>query len=257
MNKVCKSDLFLKFSRGALIVGVALVVAAPRPAPAPAIGSISFLLGAANDVTVQHLGEKTWLPAKMKMSILGGDRVQTQAESRCEIKLLDGSVVRIGEKTLFDFSQSKASRSGKSVSASVAQGKVWANVTKLKGSKDKFEVKTPTAVCAIRGTVVRMDADSTTRVAVYQGNVDVGPTDSLRSVIQQERRPGPPQQVPGPTQVPGPFQVSLEQWVRLVQGNQLEVRRDGRYAVTPINTLAERQVDWIQWNLQRDRLLGR
>ncbi len=258
MNKLSQSVLFKKFSQAALIVGLALVVAAPHPAPAPAIGSISFLLGAANDVTVQHLGEKTWLPAKMKMPILGRDRVQTQAESRCEIKLLDGSVVRIGEKTLFDFSQSKASSSGKSVSASVAQGKVWANVTKLKGSKDKFEVKTPTAVCAIRGTVVRMEADSTTRVAVYQGNVDVGPTDSLRSVIQQqERRPGPPQQVPGPTQVPGPFQVSLEQWVRLVQGNQLEVRRDGRYAVTPINTAAERQVDWIQWNLQRDRLLGR
>jgi len=258
MDRFTKRAALIKISRVAPIVVLALVVAAPHPPLAPVIGNVSFLLGGPNDVTVALEGDANWLPAKLKMDVRGGDRVQTRAESRCEVKLRDGSVVRIGEKTLFDFAKSNVSGSSKSVNASVKQGKIWANVTKLQTSRDKFEIKSPTAVCAIRGTAYRMDADSTTRVAVYQGNVDVGPTDSLRSVIQrQPRPPGPPQQVPGPTQVPGPYQVSLEQWVRLVQGNQLEVRRDGRYAVTPINTVAEQNVDWIQWNLQRDRLLGR
>lgn len=247
-----------KSVRAVFVAALAFVTAAPHPAPAPSIGNINFLLGAFNDITILHDGEGAWIPAKLKMDVQRGDLVQTKAESRCEVKLHDGSIVRIGEKTLFDFEKSLVSGSSKAVNASIKQGKIWANVTRLQRGKDKFEIKSPTAVCAIRGTTYRMEADSTTRVAVYQGNVEVGPTDSLRSVIQRQGRPpGPPQQVPGPTQIPGPFEISLEQWVRLVQGNQLEVRRDGKYAVTPINTVAEQQVDWIQWNLQRDRLLGR
>jgi hypothetical protein len=101
-----------------------------------------------------------------------------------------------------------------------------------------------------------MEADSTTRVAVYDGQVDVGPTDDLRRQLQQQQRPvGPPVQVPGPTQIPGPYQVSLEQWVRLVQGYQIEVRNNGRYAKTQIDSTAEAQVDWVRWNQERDRLL--
>lgn len=258
MSKLSWKTRLLRISHAAMFAALAFAVAAPHPPLAPVIGNVSFLLGGPNDVTVALESAANWLPAKLKMDVRGGDRMQTKAESRCEVKLRDGSVVRIGEKTLFDFAKSNVTGNSKSVNASVKQGKIWANVTKLKTGTDKFEIKSPTAVCAIRGTAYRMDADSTTRVGVYQGNVDVGPTDSLRNVIQQQPRPpGPPQQVPGPTQVPGPYQVSLEQWVRLVQGNQLEVRRDGRYAVTPINTAAEQNVDWIQWNLQRDRLLGR
>lgn len=259
MRKSRHDRLIYPWARAATLCALAFVTATPHPAPAPSIGNISFLLGAFNDVTILHDGDGTWISAKLKMDVLRGDLVQTRAESRCEVKLHDGSVVRIGERTLFDFEKSQVSGSGKTVNATVRQGKIWANVTRLSPNRDRFEIKSPTAVCAIRGTTYRMEADSTTRVAVYQGNVEVGPTDSLRSVIQRQggRPPGPPQRVPGPTQVPGPFQISLEQWVRLVQGNQLEVRRDGRYAVTPINTAAEQQVDWIQWNLQRDRLLGR
>jgi hypothetical protein len=100
-----------------------------------------------------------------------------------------------------------------------------------------------------------MEADSTTRVAVYDGQVDVGPTQNLQQQLQQQRQPGAPVQVPGPTQVPGPFQVSLEQWVRLVEGYQMEVRNNGRYAKTKIDSTAEAQLDWIRWNKERDRLL--
>jgi hypothetical protein len=100
-----------------------------------------------------------------------------------------------------------------------------------------------------------MDADSTTRVAVYDGKVDVGPTNDLRQQLQQQTRPGAPVQIPGPTQVPGPFQVSLDQWVQLVQGYQLEVRSNGRYAKTQIDSVSESRSDWIQWNKARDRML--
>jgi hypothetical protein len=222
-----------------------------------AIGKINFILGRESDVTIQRANDARWFPAKLKMPVAQGDQIKTAAESRCEVKLNDGSVIRIGENSLFDFEQANLSKAAKQIDASLKRGRFWANVIKLLGGQDKFEVKSPTAVCAIRGTIYRMEADSTTRVAVYDGEVDIGPSPALQQQLQQQpRMPGPPVRIPGPTEIPGPYQVTLEQWTRLVQGYQLEIRGDGRYAKAKIDTTAEAQLDWIRWNKERDRLLG-
>jgi hypothetical protein len=219
------------------------------------IGKINFILGKEFEVTIRHASDAKWFPVRLKMDIRRGDRIKTAGETRCEIKLNDGSIIRMGENSEFDFQQSNLSKSTRQVEAGLSIGKIWAVVTKWANPKDQFSVKSPTAVCAVRGTIYRMEADSTTRVAVYDGQVDVGPTQDLRQQLQQQRPPGAPVQVPGPTQVPGPFQVSLEQWVRLVEGYQMEVRSNGRYARTKIDSTAEAQVDWVRWNKERDRLL--
>jgi hypothetical protein len=221
------------------------------------IGAITFVLGKSGEVRILRVEQDLWLPAKTKMPVHLGDKLNTQAESRCEIKLNDGSIIRIGESSQFDFEKSLLANKKRSFDASLAQGKIWANIVSLVWG-EKFEIKSPTAVCAIRGTIYSIDADSTTRVAVYDGQVDVGPTQALREQLQRTPRPaGPPQQIPGPTQVPGPYQVSLEQWVRLVKGYQLEVRPNGRYAQTPIDPQRDLQNDWVQWNLGRDREVKR
>jgi hypothetical protein len=223
---------------------------------APPIGKINFILGKEGEVKIHHKNNAAWIPAKLKMEVLRGDQIKTAAESRCEVKLNDGSMIRIGENSLFDFEESNISKSTKYVDASIKKGKFWANIIKVKISQDKFEVKSPTAVCAIRGTIYRMETDSTTRVAVYDGQVDVGPShDLLQQLQQQPRVPGPPVRIPGPTEIPGPYQITLEQWTRLVQGYQLEVRGDGRFAKSKIDSTAEQQIDWIRWNKERDRLL--
>jgi hypothetical protein len=248
----------MKISRAATLSGILVLGSihlslnhSPYP---PALGRINFLLGKAGEVRVQQMQTDAWIPATLQMPVRTGDKIQTQTEARCEVKLSDGSLIRIGEKSLFDFEASSLAKDGRQFQASVSYGKIWANILSLFGSKEKFEVKSPTAVCAVRGTIYSVAADSTTRVAVYDGQVDVGPTASLRDRLQRQApRPGAPQQVPGPTRVPGPYQVTLEQWVRLVQGFQLEIRNDGRYAQSPINTALQQQDDWVQWNLARDR----
>jgi hypothetical protein len=224
---------------------------------ATSMGKINFFLGREGEVTIRHLNEARWVPVRFKMDVLKGDQIKTAAESRCEVKLNDGSILRIGENSVFDFAESNLSKSTRQVDASLKRGRIWANVAKVFGGGHKFEVKSPTAVCAIRGTIYRMEADSTTRVAVYEGKVDVGPSNDLRQQLQQQQRPGAPVQVPGPTQIPGPYQVSLEQWVQLVEGYQLEVRTNGRYAKTKIDSVADAQVDWVRWNKERDQMLQR
>jgi len=250
-----------KFFSGLTLAGIALAafssIGFQTPPPSTTIGKMNFLLGREGEITIRRFNDTRWLPVKLRMDILRGDQIRTASESRCELKLTEGSVIRIGENSTFDLAQSTLSRSSRQFDANLSKGKIWANVTKSAFASNKFEVKSPTAVCAIRGTIYRMDADSTTRVGVYHGKVDIGPTNALRQQLQQQFRPGAPQQVQGPTQVPGPFQVSLEQWVQIVQGFQLEVRSNGRYAKTPIDSVKEAQSDWVQWNKERDLALQR
>ncbi|MDZ7343770.1 MAG: FecR family protein [candidate division KSB1 bacterium] len=245
-----------------LIVGILLFagfssIGLRFPSPTSAIGKINFILGREGEVTIHRANDATWISAKLKMPVAQGDQIKTAAESRCEVKLNDGSIIRIGENSLFDFEHANLSKGAKQIDASLKRGRFWANVIKLLGGQDKFEVKSPTAVCAIRGTIYRMEVDSTTRVAVYDGEVDIGPSPALQQQLQQQPRvPGPPVRIPGPTEIPGPYQITLEQWTRLVQGYQLEIRADGRYAKSQIDTTAEAPLDWIRWNKERDRLLG-
>lgn len=247
----------VKLSTFALVVWLMASGMAHAPAP-DTVGSISFVLGKNEEVSVLRHESTKWQPAQLKMPVLQGDQIQTAAESRCEIRLNDGSVIRIGEKSLFDLEQSSLAKSNRQVDGTLKRGSIWANIFKLKWGREKFEIKSPTAVCAVRGTIYRMEADSTTRVAVYDGQVDIGPATGLRQRLQQQTRPlGPPQQVPGPTEIPGPYEVSLDQWVRLVAGFQIEIRENGRYAKSTIDSSREARDDWIQWNLQRDRALQR
>jgi hypothetical protein len=226
------------------------------PTSTNSIGKINFILGKEGDVTIRHANNSAWLPAKLKMDILRGDRLKTAAESRCEVKLNDGSMIRLGENSEFDFQQSNLSKQARQVDATLKKGSIWANILKWRWAENKFEVKSPTAVCAVRGTIYRMEADSTTRVAVYDGQVDIGPTQDLRQQLELKRRPaGPPVPVSGPTQISGPSQVTLEQWVRLVEGYQIEVWDDGDYAKSKIDSTTEAKLDWIRWNKERDRLL--
>lgn len=215
------------------------------------IGKINFILGGQDDVCLQPAGEHGWKTAKLYSTIHDGDQIKTKSESRCETKLNDRSIIRIGENTTFSFA---ADQLGKNIAAEIKTGRVWANISKL-SIRNSFRVKTPTAVCAVRGTIYRIDADSSTKVMVYQGSVDVGPLWAVkRDTTQSQGRKTfqPPHEVQGPVQVPGPFEVSLDQWVRIVAGQQIEVRPDGKYHKSKIDNQLDQQDDWVAWNRQRD-----
>lgn len=215
------------------------------------IGKINFILGDPGDVRVIRAGKSSLESAKLYSAVYNGDQVKTEKESRCEIKLSDQSVIRIGEQTAFTFQENKLTHK---FNSELKNGRIWANIKSL-NPRNQFQLRTPTAVCSIRGTIYRIDSDSSTKVLVYQGAVDVGP---LWAVKNDTLRPGEskilqqPFEVPGPTQIPGPFEVSLDQWVRIVAGQQIEVRADGKYYQSKINNPIDQQDDWVKWNRQRD-----
>ncbi len=217
------------------------------------IGKINFILGGMNDVTLMRAGQSSWQNVKLYSAICNGDQIKTNKQSRCETKLNDKSIIRIGENTTFAFHENQLN---KNIRAEIKSGRIWAYVKRLR-IRSNFQVRTPTAVCAVRGTIYRIDADSSTRILVYQGSVDVGPVGTVQgdtSRSQEQRIFQPPHEVPGPTQVPGPFEVTLDQWVRIVAGFQIEVRPDGKYHKSKINQQIDKEDDWVKWNRQRDEL---
>jgi len=221
------------------------------PSSRTSIGKINFILGSSNDVTIMRAGQSAWENARLYSSIYNGDQIKTNKESRCETKLHERGIIRIGESTTFTFQKDQLH---KNFNAEIVTGRLWANIQKL-NRRSNFQVRTPTAVCSIRGTIYRIDADSSTKVMVYQGSVDVGPLWAVKADTSSTRQQGiyqPPFEVPGPTQVPGPFEVSLDQWIRIVAGQQIEVRADGKYYKSKINQQSDQEDEWVKWNKGRD-----
>ena len=230
---------------------VILVISGFVPANRASLGKINFILGRSNDVTVMRAGKSNWENAKLYSSIYNGDQIKTNKESRCETRLHDRSIIRIGENTTFAFHPDQLN---KNINTAIKKGRLWANIKKLFG-RSNFHVRTPTAVCSIRGTIYRIDADSSTKVMVYEGSVDVGPLWAVKpdtTSTREQKNYQPPYEVPGPTQVPGPFEVSLDQWVRIVAGQQIEVRADGKYYKSKIDQQIDQEDDWVRWNKERD-----
>ena len=221
------------------------------------IGQINFLIGKPNDIKLQHRGDDDWYDARLRAPVKEGDLVKTEKESRCEIKLNDGSMLRVGEETLYDLGEAEISNSHKKIHSKLHRGSIWANLASFFRKDDSFQILSPTAVCAVRGTVYRVSADSSTNIVVYDGEVDVGPV----SFWNQQQLPPTqglaPQEIPGPHEVPGPYEVSLDEWIRIVKGFQIDIRKDGKYQRSKIDLEKDSQSDWVQWNLERDKSIER
>lgn len=222
------------------------------PVLAEKVGTITFLLGAADDIRVQSAATSAWNPAKLKGNVMDGDLIQTRIESRCEITLTDGTIIRIGENSSFHFVDVNLKTRVRTLRAEMPKGSAWINAANAKAGQKDFRLKAPTAVCAIRGTIYGVEADSVTTCKVYDGKVEVGPVSAWSVSMPRQKQSGPPQQVAGPTQIPGPYEVSLADWQQIVRGMQIVVRKDGKYAKSPIDETRDADNDWVNWNKQLD-----
>jgi len=85
----------------------------------------------------------------------------------------------------------------------------------------------------------------------------VGPTSFWEQWQHPKTKSLEPVEVPGPQEIPGPYEVSLEEWVRIVNGFQIEVRGDNKFARSRIDSDKDARDEWIRWNHERDRLVDR
>lgn len=148
-----------------LVCGTTVAFAASQPD----VGSVVALKGSG---TILQGGKSQ--AARVKDGIQLGDVVQTAPSSRMKLLFSDDSVLTLGDNSrvaIKEFLYSKADR-GRSV-FNLLDGKMRAAV-----GKTKFEVLTPTAVAAARGTVIYFetgiqDGKNITRITCLEGIVDI------------------------------------------------------------------------------------
>jgi hypothetical protein len=254
---------------GAAVLAAAVALAAP-----PSAGSVTFLVGQATR-TVAGKAE----PLKVGSPVAEGDVLETQKRTRLEVKLADGSVLRVGPSSMATIQSASFGKTvdERKVSAKLLVGKVWANVAKAVGGEQRFEVQTENAVAGVRGTTFRVDAatDKSVVVKVYSGTVavaagpiprpehgggqpDVEPAGPAAAPGGESGAATPPAPAPAKKrerrQISGPAQVTREQWEKIVT-SMMEIRVSAAGVPSEPETFAMAPAgkdEWEEWNRSRD-----
>jgi hypothetical protein len=200
-----------------------------------------------------------WTPIKKGDTVKDGQYVKTEAGSKVEITLPDGSALRLGDNTLFQLEASKPKKD-KGSSFSVLLGKTWAKVKSVSG-QGNFEVKTKTAVAGVRGTVfsVLAQQDTATTVKVFEGEVAVNNKPSKEragGVAEGDKKEAAAGAKKGErVQIAGPKEVSKKQWEEMIAKamQMIKIAANGEMSEPLAFDLdVEKKDEWTAWNLDRD-----
>ncbi len=168
-------------------------------------------------------------------------------------------MVRLGERSQLRLADLKRKGEAAEGGLQLLFGQLWTRLRNL--GKEGLELRSPTAVMAVRGTIFRAEAgrDSSLAMWVYESRVDMGGADrEVGSKLGQAAPAAPagePRPAGGPRPVPGPYEITLDEWVRVTQGMRFVLRPDGRYALETFDAEQDRLDDWVRWNLARDAAL--
>jgi len=141
------------------------------------VAVVDLVAGSA-EVRVHGRGDP--VPLQVERLVRAGDTVRTGPHSAVELRWarwVGGTRIKLGANTTFTVKRAVRNRStGEEESRlRVDEGTLWIRLRKSLRGKSKFEVETPTAVAAVRGTIfkVAVAADGTSRISVWEGAVSV------------------------------------------------------------------------------------
>ena len=236
------------------------------------LGRVTFPIG---ENFLQHPGQVQWQAVKFKMPVLEKDRLKTGKQSRCEITFKNKKVMRIGENSIVSITRDKMG--GEKVEMS--RGRAWISLF-LKGIAS-LTVKTPTSVCAVRGTVYRLESDSNkTSYRCYEGALEITPFKKDRSALADTSLTlGPGEELI--------LVMNFEEYKKQQEKEFREFRKNEQqefeefmkqdqkefedmvakdlaefkqmqgvaYKMSKFDPVEDANSDWVQWNKERDRLL--
>jgi hypothetical protein len=133
-------------------------------------GKVSSITGTAE---LRREESERWRPLTAGATLLWGDSVRTGAESDLEITF-GGNTVRLGEKTTIGVGDTVDSVGQTTITVMNVGGEVLSDIRNLGRSAEHYNVVTPTAVAAVRGThflVVFTPGVAVTHVNVLDGRV--------------------------------------------------------------------------------------
>jgi hypothetical protein len=160
-----------------LLTLISTAITTPAQGKSSRVAVITELTGSA---TVKSSGGSREYDAYIDMGLSQGDYITTDANSSVKVKIKDHEdEFTIGANAVMSITTLADKGKGKKSKIKMFAGSVWSNVKKLSGGDD-YEVETPTAVMAVRGTKVITSVNSETGetyVAVAAGTVSAQTND--------------------------------------------------------------------------------
>lgn len=160
---------------GWLFLGIGMALTAwPAGAQEVASQAIGLYTAVTGQVTATHAGQVAAVTVSLRGNVFFKDVIETQAGARAKALLQDDSLLTIGEKSRLEISEHlyNPAENRRSAVLRLVKGTVRALVGKAFAGESRFEVHTPTAVAAARGTyfVVWIEGQSGDQI----GMSDVG-----------------------------------------------------------------------------------
>ncbi|MBN1180235.1 MAG: FecR domain-containing protein [Anaerolineae bacterium] len=163
----------------------------PAPAAIPD-GPQATLVDVINAVEAHPLPDGGWEPAAVDMTVYQGGEVWAQEASTARVAV-DAALVRVAPNTIFTFGQPEPDV----LRLEMDEGQIWLDVEGLEPGQT-FEVETPGAAAAVRGTrfSVRVDEEGRTVVSTVEGLVDVIAESTVMTVTADHQTTVLPGQAP-------------------------------------------------------------
>ncbi|MEO8202825.1 MAG: FecR domain-containing protein [Betaproteobacteria bacterium] len=144
----------------------------------------------ANSIELAHVEgdvQSKGAPLRSGAKLAPGDDIKTGTNGYVTIKLSDGStlVLQPGSDMAIDGVKKSPIAPAANAQFSLTKGRVEASVPRRNPGGARFEVRTPIAVAAVRGTRFRVTADDQKRTAsseVIEGTVQVNDTGNIGTV---------------------------------------------------------------------------
>lgn len=149
-------------------------------------GKVTIVKG---QVFILRSGEK--IQVKKDITVLESDVIESQPGGTARITMIDSNLVDIYPKSKVEISKYvyKPNQDQKDVELKVDFGKIKSTVNqKYDGAKNKFQVKTPSAVAGVRGTVFTAEYDAVKKVSKV---ITIEGLVAVTKIIDRERQTPP------------------------------------------------------------------
>lgn len=168
------------FARGLGVLVFFITFLLTHAAVAQSVHGIFMVVKGEVMVISGQSADKTPQKAKMGSKVFPGDTIQAGKDSRAKIVMSDQNTLNISPETKFQIEkyENDPGSDSRNVTLKVMEGKLRASVEqKYDGEKNKFNVKTPSAVAGVRGTdflTSFSSATKTSQIITFHGTVAVG-----------------------------------------------------------------------------------
>ncbi len=151
---------------------LAALVAAAAPAAA-ADGPKAALYSSKGAVQLREAGGN-WRPAPKAAELVTGSALKTGRKASAEVLYADGTMVRLEENSELELQDLRLSADERSFSVKAIAGRFLFLAAGARHRFSRFAVRTPSAVCAVRGTdFAVLVSPGVSDIGLFEGSLEV------------------------------------------------------------------------------------